>query len=56
MAKIFDDAVFIAGKFVVKFRSLKISRPYPLVLLVNVGRRQGKALGSDSDMLHMAEL
>lgn len=36
----------------VKCRSLKISRPHPLVLIVNVGRRQGKALGSDSDMLH----
>jgi hypothetical protein len=52
MVQIFDDAAFITGKFVVKFRSLKISRPYPLVLLVNVGRRQCKALGSDSEMLH----
>jgi len=43
---------FYWGKFVVKFRSLEVSTPYPLVLIVNVGRRQGKALGSDSYMLH----
>jgi hypothetical protein len=52
MVNVFDDAAFIMGKFVVKFRSLKIYRPYPLVLLVNVGCRQRKALGSDSEMMH----
>jgi hypothetical protein len=45
------EDIFVTGKMVVNFRALKISRPYPLVLLVNMDRIQGKALGSDNEML-----